>query len=75
VRQVKIRSRRSERECGVPHSRQNRRKGAAATADSGEESGQPGGISGEIGRGETERRVSALYMRGTRTKRVGSEGD
>jgi hypothetical protein len=60
---------------GVHWQGRNRRFTAAGAADSGEESGQPGGVSGEIGRGETERRVSALYRRGTGTKRAGCKGD
>jgi hypothetical protein len=56
---------------GVLWQGRNRRFTAAGAADSGEESGQPGGAFGEIGRGETERRVSALYRHGLGSKRQG----
>jgi hypothetical protein len=39
----------------------NRPEKLAGTAESGEKSGQPGGVSGEIGRGETQRGSRAIY--------------
>jgi hypothetical protein len=48
-----------------------RRRFACSSEDSGEKFRQPGGISGEIGRGETERRGSALYRHGLGSKRQG----
>jgi hypothetical protein len=48
---------------------QNRPEKLAGTAESGEKSGQPGGVSGEIGRGETQRGSRAIYRHGSGKKR------
>jgi hypothetical protein len=60
VRQAKIRSRGSKRECGVPGTRRNRRKGAAVKADSGERFEQPCGVFSE-GKGGARGGVRGLY--------------
>jgi hypothetical protein len=71
VRQVKIWSRGSERECGVPETRRNRWKGAAVMVDPGDLFWGSLAAWRRKTRGEMERKNRASYRRGSGRKRPG----